>query len=689
LKKQIPYFVFLMSLFSVLSVRADEGMWTPDVFPAQAVKDTYGIDLSTEWLEKTRLSALNLQGCSASFVSDNGLVMTNHHCVHKCLEKLSSADGNLVATGFQANSATPEIKCPGMGAKQLLEITDVTARINTTIQGLSGLAYATARTNEKEKIIKECAIQPGLECEIVTLYSGGKFDLYKYKRYSDVRLVFAPEVSIASFGGDPDNFNFPRFNLDLAFVRAYENNQPAKPVNYLRWAKAPLKDGDFTFVAGHPRSTSRLNSLTELTFQRDVRVPYTTEYETTLRDELMKFSALGDEQSRVAETNLYYTLNNIKVTNGKAKALHDPQLMAQKTAREEALKARVHSDPALEKLYGGAWQDISDAYAAYRRIYFELVTLEYNLDWNSRLFGYARKLGRFAIESVKPNADRLSEYKESALPDIRQGLGEELPVNKAYETMLLTNGLILMKRFLGPNHPAVVAIFGDRSAQDVARDLVITTKLDTSATRTGLFDGGSAAITAANDPLIQFAQLVDQFALPARREYENVVRPAIQKSTAKLAQAAYAVNGKNGYPDATGTLRFSYGKVKGWQEGDHFVPPFTDIGGAFNHATGRDPFVLPDSWRRSKAAFDLVTHFNLVTTNDVIGGFSGSPLINRDGEVAGLVFDGNIHSLGSTYWFEPIQNRSVAVDVSAIMEALTKVYHADNLIREISAAAAH
>jgi hypothetical protein len=679
--------VVALLILSISPARADEGMWTFNNFPSAKVQQAYGFAPDQAWLDHVRLSSIRLaRGCSASLVSKDGLVMTNHHCAHTCIEQLSTQARDYVATGFTAKTQGDEVKCPDMEANQLIGISDVTERVKAAIAGKDGKEFSDALKAVEAEIAQECAGGDAkLRCDVVDLYHGGLYDLYKYRRYQDLRLVFAPEFAIAFFGGDPDNFEFPRYDLDVSFARIYEDGKPLdSSANFLPFAKKDLTEGDLTFVSGNPGSTSRLDTVAQLEFDRDVRLPNTLLYLAELRGILEEFSQQGAEQRRIADTRLFSTENSYKALKGQFEALVDPALIKSKHDDEAVLKAKVEADPRLKAEDGGAWDAIKAAVDHQKAIRDRYNMLEAGQGFDSTLFRLARLLVRHAAESGKPDGERLREYTDANFPIARQSILSAAPIYPELEKTTFRFSLTLIQRLLGPDDPTVKAILGDKSPEQRAAELIDKTGLKDPALRRKLLDGGQAAIDGSTDPMILFARLVDPPARAIRKDYEDNVSAPLTKNSGLLAQARFKLYGASVYPDATFTARLSYGAVRGYDQASGHVAPFTTIAGAFDRATGATPFKLPDSWIAAKPKIDLRQKFNFCTTNDIIGGNSGSPVINKDGEVVGLIFDGDIQSLGGDFGYDGAVNRAVAVDTGAIREALKSIYHADRLVAELS-----
>ena len=671
-------------LVAALPARADEGMWTYNGFPKDRLAKQYGVKVDDAWLERVRLSSVRLaQGCSSSFVSPNGLVLTNHHCVESCLQDISSSKKDFLADGFLARSRGEEVKCPVLEANQLTAITDVTARVKKATAGLAGKAFQDAQNAEIGRIESECQTSPALRCNVVTLYRGGRYDLYRYQRYQDVRMVFAPEFAIAFFGGDPDNFMFPRYDLDMAIVRVYQDGKPLANANWLPWDPAGSKEGDVVFVSGHPGGTDRQLAMSELEYQRDVQLPNAVARLSELRGALTEFQNRGTEQKRVSSSMLFGVENSLKVLKGERTALVDREFWAQKAAAEAAFRKALAADPKNGPAALKAYADLAVAVDLQRNVRDELGYVQASSGFMTTYFAFARTLVRGGDERKKPSTERLPEFQDAKLPAVTQSLFSSAPIDDEFEIFKLTWSLTKLREVLGADHPFTRKVLGQESPGEMATRLVKGTKLRDVALRKSLWEGGKAAVDASQDPMIVLARLVDPDSRAVRKMYEDEIDSVVKRSHEAIAAARFAVEGTSSYPDATFTLRLSYGTVKGWTEGKKVIPAFTTLGGAFERATGRDPFRLPQSWLDAKSKLDLSTHFDLSATTDIIGGNSGSPVVNKDGRLVGLVFDGNIWSLGGNYGFDEKLNRTVAVDSSGMTEALRKIYKADELLKEL------
>jgi len=681
--------ILLLALSACLPLlaAADEGMWTIDNFPSDRVAEKYGARIGDRWLQHAQLSTTRLEnGCTGSFASGDGLVLTNNHCTWGCIHYLSSADRNLSDTGFMASDPGEELQCPGQQISVLVDFDDVTKSVATATAGLSDAEANDARKAALTNLESECETQAGgdLHCEAVTLYNGGQYFIYKYKRYDDVRLVFAPELDIAAFGGDPDNFNFPRWDLDMSFLRVYEDGKPAKTPNFFKWRKSGPAAGDAVFITGHPGSTARSLTVSQLKFQRDVSIPLYLYRYNELRGRLLAWQNTSDEAAREVQQRILGIENGIKVRRNQLKALQNDAMMEEKIANENELRDLVMSDDAMRAKYGNAWDLIDEAMYAYRNIYEDYLFMELGAAFGGSLFDYARTIVRGTAEREKPNAERLRAYTDAALPQQEAELFAARPVNKGYEELSLTFSLEKMREWLGPDSQFVHAVLGNDSPASLAMKLVTGSKLDDPAVRKSLWQGGVAAVKASDDPMIQLALRIDPDARALRKRYETEVEAPETRGQEMIADARFAAFGTDTYPDATFTLRVTFGDVRGWLEKGDMVDPFTRTRRLFERATGERPFKLPASWISARESLDPDTPFNFSATTDITGGNSGSPIISASGDLVGLAFDGNIHSIAGDYWFDERTNRTVGVDTAIILEALDKVYGADRLIDELT-----
>ncbi len=677
----------LAAAFSISAAPAlaDEGMWTYDNFPLAKVNAAYGLKLDQKWLDRVQGASVRLTtGCSASLVSDAGLVFTNHHCVVECVQDLSSDKTDFVQEGFMTASREEEKKCPGMQAEILTSITDVTKDVHSAGAGKTGQDFVRARDGVMAALEKAgCGDDPNLRCQVVSLYRGGEYKLYKYRKYSDVRLVFAPEFATAFFGGDPDNFNFPRYNLDIGFVRLYENGKPAVTPQHLTWVSRAPQVGEATFVSGNPGSTNRLMTVSQLETLRDLAIPVGQLQRSELRGRLIRFSEESPEHKRIATDPLFGIENSFKVFFGQQFALNDRAFMDAKRAQEAELKAKVAADPKLAAEIGDPWGDIAKAQGAYANNYLRYRQIESGATY-SKLYDYAQTLVRAAEERGKPSAERLPEFADTRLPLVEKKLLDAKPVDAPLEETYLSFWLSKTREYLTTDDPAVKALLGKESPEGLAQHAVAGSKLADPAVRKALWDGGAAAISASNDPMIELVRRNDPAARAARKAWETEVQAPTEAAAERVARAKFAAYGDAVYPDATFTLRLSYGKVDGWNYRGQTIPATTNFSGLYERATGAEPYQLAPRWVAAKDKLNGSTVYNFVTTNDIIGGNSGSPVVNAKGEILGAAFDGNIHSLGGAFGYDGAINRTVVVATSAATEALSKVYGRTALVKELT-----
>jgi Peptidase S46 len=677
-----------MLALAAAAARADEGMWLFNHPPRDYLQKHYGFDPTDQWLEHVQKASVRFNnGGSGSFVSADGLVMTNHHVGADCLEKLGDEHHNFYRDGFHARTREEEKRCHDLELNVLMSIEDVTERVNAAVKpNMSNEEAFKARRAIMAKIEKESLDRTGLRSDVVTLFQGAQYHLYRYKKYTDVRLVFAPEQQAAFYGGDPDNFEYPRFDLDICFFRVYEDDKPARVEHYLRWSKEGAKEGELVFVSGHPGRTDRLDTLAELEYLRDRGFPYLLQRLYRWEVMLTAFSARSEENAREAKELLFTVQNSRKARDGGLAGLMDPSLMAEKKATERKLKDAVARSDKLKDAKD-AWDRVAEAQKVRAKYLRRYTVLEGGAGFNSQLFTIARTLVRWGEEKTKPNSDRLREFRESNLESLKLQLFSEEPIYKDYERAKLADGLTYLAEQLGYEDELVQKVLGGKSPEERAGELIRGTKLKDVDLRKKLFDGGKQAVEEVHDPMLELAELVDPASRTVRRIMETQVEEVRQQAYAQIARAQYEVEGPNIYPDATFTLRLAFGVVKGYEENGKQVPFETTFEGLYKRATEHDnkpPFDLPRRWVERKDKLLLKTPFNFVCTADIIGGNSGSPVINKDAELVGIIFDGNIQSLVLDFIYTEKQARAVAVHSRGIIEALRKVYDADALADELT-----
>lgn len=688
LRKFVCALILVAVATQAFPVFADEGMWPFNNVPRAEIQKKYGFKVTDDWLRKLQLASVRFNnGGSGSFVSPNGLVLTNYHIVEDIVGELSTAQKDYAKEGFVAHSQAEELKAEGLELNVLESIEDVTDRVhNAATANMSTAEVNAARRAAITAIESESNKATGLRSDVVILYQGGQYNLYRYKKYTDVRLVFVPEFQAAFFGGDPDNFNFPRFNIDMALVRVYENGQPVNVENYLKWSKAGAKPGELVFVTGHPGTTQRLNTVAHLESLRDVSIPLLLRMLETRRDMLKQYMAQGEEQTRRGQNELNSAENFVKVYKGQIEGLRDPRLLARKQKAEDALRAAIAADPAKQAKYGDAWDAIAKAHKGLAAYAKDRRFIDLGAGFNTSLFTHARTLVRLAEENEKSNAERLPEFTESRRASLEGTLFAQSPFYEDFEKLKLANSLTFLRDSYGASHPLVQKVLKGKSPEARADELIEGSKLQDVEFRRQLAKGGKAAIEASNDPMIQLARSIDKESRVARKRYEDEVLGVERISYAKIAQALFETEGTKLYPDATFTLRLSYGAVKGYTENGKFVPPFTTLGGLYARAAKlkKFPWVLPPRWVEQKSKVNQATPFNFVTTNDIVGGNSGSPTINKNRELVGLIFDGNIQSLVGNFDYDESVNRAISVDSRGMLEVLRNVFGANEIVEELT-----
>ena len=676
-----------------LAVQSDEGMFLPNDPPRELLQEKYDFTLTDEFSKRAMLASVKFGGASGGIVSPNGLIVTNHHVGSDAIQDLSSAERDLLTDGYTAQSLADELKCPNMELKVLQSIDDVTAQVNAAVTNEMPAEEAfEARRAVMGKIEKDAEDATGLDCDVVTLYNGGLYHLYRYKKYTDVRLVFAPESGIASFGGDVDNFEYPRHSLDVSFFRIYENNTPAKTPNYFRWSQTPVQQGDLVLVTGHPGTTNRLETLAKILHRRDVTLPYLLDRLRTLEAALIQFSEQTPEQRRRAANDLHRIANARKAYSGQLLGLLDPAIIQNKKEQEEQLLFKT------KRLAGGDGKTpdtlqkqraiIANAEDELSKFEREFALLERGDAFYSPLFDYARHAVRMAEELPKKSSDRLSEYRDSNLDSLKRQLLSPAPIYANLERKKLQTSLMFLAENLGGDHPIVTTVLAGKNPADRATELIAGTKLFDPEERKKLIDGGAKAIEASDDPMIALAQSIDAESRKLRKRYEITVEEPERQAYAAIADIRFEVLGKGVPPDATGTLRLAYGIVKGYELEGETIALNTTFGSAFEKSKllgEAEPFDLPKRWLEGRSKLNLDTPFNFVSTADTIGGNSGSPVLNRDGELVGINFDRNRHGLVRNFVYTEVQARQVAVSGAAVLEALSKLYIAQRIVDELTA----
>lgn len=675
------------------AAKADEGMWPLNMAPVEAIQKKYAVKLDDAWLARASAASLRFNnGGSGSFVSDRGLVLTNHHVGSECIQQLSTRKGakDLMKEGFVAKSHAEELECPDLELNALRSIEDVTAQVEASARVKSSpLDKNLARKAEMAKIEKACTKKTGLRCDVVTLYSGGAYHLYRYQKYTDVRLVFAPELAVAFFGGDQDNFTYPRYCLDMALFRVYENDKPAVVKQHFDLSKTGAADQDPIFISGNPGSTDRFAPVAKLELLEKTAYPFLIDRLKLERARLNAFAAKGKRQEKAARDELFGVENSIKALTGYLSGLEDKTLMDEARKREVQLigKVRELEDEALRTRLLAAWPKLEGAYRGYAKFYRQHAVLERWLAPGGRLASIAMHLIRHAEEKEKKNEDRLREYRDSNLESLELSLFSDAPIDRDLEVEQVAVGLENIRQVFGPKDPLVKKLLGKMTPHERAERAVRKSKLHDVGLRKKLFAGGKKELAKVKDPMLTLVRIYEPRARALRKQYEEEVESIERDYSGRIAEAYNAAFGTAIYPDATFTLRLNHGQVRGYREGKTKVPWRTTIGGMFERhakAKGKVPYALPKRWLDAKEELDAATPMNFVTTNDIIGGNSGSPMLSSKGEVVGLVFDGNIHQLPNRFLYREEQARSIGVYSRAILHALAKVYDAAHLAAELT-----
>lgn len=680
----------LVMAFSTLApvvTHGDEGMWLFNNPPRDLLKKKYGFEASSQWMDHVQKASVRFNsGGSGSFVSGDGLVMTNHHVGADALQKMGDEKNNYLRDGFYAKSRDQEKRCHDLELNVLMSIEDFTDKVNGAVKsGMSPEEAFKARRAVMADIEKESTDKTKLRSDVVTLYQGGQYHLYRFKKYTDVRLAFAPEQQIAFFGGDPDNFEYPRFDLDVCFFRVYEDDKPAKIAHYLKWSTAGAAENELVFVSGHPGRTSRQNTVAELEYMRDVQFPALMQLLHRREVFLTAWSGRTQENARRAKEDLFSIQNSRKAREGGLAGLLDPVLMSRKKSAEQQLQSVVTADPKLKDVVT-AWDRVAKSQEEIGKNAKTFNLIERGQGFNSQLFNIARTLLRASDERPRPNAERLREFRDSALESLTFSLFSDEPIYDDYEILKLTDSLTFLAGQWGSTHDTVQKVLGGKSPQARAVELVNGSKLKDVGLRKKLYEGGKSALDSIKDPMIDLVRLLDADARNVRKiiETQDEIK---RQAHGQIATARFAVQGTSTYPDATFTLRLAYGVVKGYEENGKKVPHQSNFAGLYERSkehNNKPPFDLPPRWVERKDKLDLTAPFNFVCTADIIGGNSGSPVINKNAEVVGLIFDGNIQSLVLDFMFTEDQARAVSVHSRAIVEALRKVYDAGTLADELT-----
>ena len=676
--------VLFISFLIYAPLTADEGMWTFDNLPLKLLKEKYGFEPTREWIDHLRLSCVRINdGGSGSFVSPNGLVMTNQHVMRGQLQKLSSPQNDYVKNGFCANSMADEIKCPDVELNVLVFMENVTERVQNAAKNMSDKDGLKARTDAISRIQKESFDSTGLRSDVVTLYRGGEYWLYRYKKYTDVRMVFAAEQQIAFYGGYLDNFTYPRYELDMALVRVYEDGKPIESKHYLKWNSQGVKDGELVFVVGNPGSTDRLMTMAQLETQRDLVLPMILSSFKRRLDVLKKYASVDTEKARQVVAAIAGTENGLKAITGEYNGLLDKNLMKQKQDDETKFRAAISGNPEWKKAYGQAWNDIAKVQKKYAELY---KVMRFRTLPNGTLANTALRMARYAAELKKPDADRMNGYRDAQLESFKMSMLSTAPVYPDLDEKLLANTFAEALEKLGSGDPFVKTILNGRNAAEAAAELVKGTKLNDVNFRRSLIDGGLAVIDASDDPLIVLARTIDPLMREAGKNFQDQISSVEIAAAEKIGKARFAVYGKSLYPDATFTLRFAYGTVKGYPSNGTLAAPITTYYGLYDRALGfgmKEPFQLPARYMERKDKIDLSTPSNFVSTCDIIGGNSGSPVINKNGEAVGLIHDGNMEGLVGNFIYNDETGRAVSDHSAGMIMALRKLYDMDKVADEI------